>query len=141
MPTYKQYTVLVKELNKRVNDAVESVADIVCTKLRECIDEQYYNDPGFYPNIYERTEQFLNSAVANMIGNGTAEIKVDTSKMHYKNGFSADDVVEMAMQSMHGSPLYKTDTTPAWDVFIEWAGENIISLLKKELNGRGIKVR
>ena len=57
MAQVKTYSALVKEINKRVTIAIQNVAKITCDKLKECIDEQYYQDPSFYPNIYQRTEQ------------------------------------------------------------------------------------
>lgn len=141
MAQVKTYSALVNMINSKVSIAVKNVAEQVCEKLRECIDEQYYNDPGFYPNIYQRTEAFLNSAAYEMLGGNSARIGIDTSSMHYKKGFSAEKVVEYASQSMHGSPLYQTDTEPFWDVFIEWADANIPLLLKNELKRQGLNIR
>lgn len=141
MAQVKTYSALVKEINKRVTIAIQNVAKITCDKLKECIDEQYYQDPSFYPNIYQRTEQFLNSTAYEMLGKSTARVGIDTSTMHYKNGFSATQVVEWAKESMHGSPLYQTDTEPFWDVFIEWADKNIPLLLRTEFKRQGLTVK
>ena len=137
----RTYTAVVNELNKRITIAVENVAKIVCDKLKDCIDEQYYKDPGFYPNVYQRTETFLNSAVYDMLSGNSARVGIDTSSMHYKNGFSARQVVEYAKESMHGSPLYQTDTEDFWSVFIEWADKNIQLLLKDELKRQHLNVK
>ena len=141
MAQFKSYTALVNEINKRVSVAIKIVAEEVCKKLRECINEQYYHDPSFYPNIYQRTEQFLNSTAYEMLGKSTARVGIDTSTMHYKNGFSATQVVEYAKQSMHGSSLYQTDTEDFWSVFIEWGDKNIPILLRSELRKQGLNVR
>lgn len=141
MATIKTYTALVNELNNRVTLSVQNVAKIVCDKLWECIDEQYYNDPGFYPNIYKRTETFLNSVTYEMIGKNSARIGIDTAGMHYKNGFSARQVVDWAKESMHGAPMYQTTTEDFWSVFIEWADENVPQLLKSELKKNGLNVK
>ena len=141
MATAKTYTVLVNELNKRVSTSVQNVAKVVCEKLSECIDEQYYRDPGFHPNIYKRTETFLNSATYEMLGKNSARVGIDTIGMHYKNGFSARQIVDWAKESMHGAPMYQTDTEPFWDVFIEWADENIPKLLKAELKKNGLNIK
>lgn len=134
------YFQLEKELNRRINIAVENVAKIVCDKLREYIDEQYYQDPGFYPNVYQRTFQFLNSATYKMLGSNSAEIGVDSDSMHYKTGFPGRTVVELASKSMHGAERYQTNATPFWDVFEEWCNDNIIDLLKQELRNQGLNV-
>ncbi len=141
MTQVKTYSALVNELNKRVTVSVQNVAKIVCDKLRECVYKQYYQDPGFYPNVYKRTEAFLNSATYEMLGKGTARVGIDTTGMHYKNGFSARQVVEYAKESMHGAPIYQTDTEDFWSVFIEWADENVPKLLKSELMKNGLNVK
>ena len=61
--------------------------------------------------------------------------------MHYKNGFSARQVVDWAKESMHGSPLYQTDTEDFWSVFIEWADDNVPLLLRSELKKQGLNVK
>ena len=53
MAQVRTYSALVNEINKRVEKAIKIVAEEVCKKLHECINEQYYNDPGFYPNVYQ----------------------------------------------------------------------------------------
>lgn len=141
MAYYRTYSALVSELNNRVGIAVKNVAIIVCDKLHDCIDEQYYQDPEFYPNVYRRTETFLNSAMYEMLNNNSAVIGIDTDSMHYRNGFSAKQIVNWAAESMHGSPLYKTSTESFWDSFIEWADENIPILLRDELRNQGLQMK
>ena len=141
MAQVRTYSALVNEINKRVEKAIKIVAEEVCNKLHECINEQYYNDPGFYPNVYQRTEAFLNSAAYEMLGGNSARVGIDTSSMHYKNGFSARQVVDWAKESMHGSPLYQTDTEDFWSVFIEWTDDNVQSLLRSELKKQGLNVK
>ena len=141
MTQVKGYSALFKEINKRIYISVENVAKIVCDKLREYIDEQYYHDPEFYPNIYKRTFAFLNSTAYEMLDKNSAKVGIDTSTMHYKNDFSAKQVVEYAKESMHGSPLYQTGTESFDDAFIEWADENVPLLLKSELLKQGLNVK
>ena len=141
MAQVRTYSALVNEINKRVEKAIKIVAEEVCKKLHECINEQYYNDPGFYPNVYQRTEAFLNSAAYEMLGGNSARVGIDTSSMHYKNGFSARQVVDWAKESMHGSSLYQTDTEDFWSVFIEWADDNVPLLLRSELKKQGLNVK
>lgn len=140
MPVFKTYSALILELDKRVSIAIENVEKIICNKLKDYIEEQYYNDPEFYPNIYERTYTFLKSATYEMMGN-TATIGIDNSSMHYKNNFSGVQVVEWASQSMHGAEYYQTSTEPFWDTFIQWADKNVVQLLKSELENQGIAVK
>ena len=136
----RSYSALVEEVTKAVTIAVRNVAHEVCNKLHDCISEQYYLDPGFYPNVYKRTETFLNSAAYRMISDKSAIIGVDISSMHYKSGFSAKQIGEWASKSMHGSPLYQTSTNDFWSEFITWADANVPQLLKNELKRQGLKV-
>ena len=99
MTQVRTYSALVNEINKRVEKAIKIVSEEVCKKLHECINEQYYNDPGFYPNVYQRTEAFLNSAAYEMLGGNSARVGIDISSMHYKNGFSARQVVVRAVST------------------------------------------
>lgn len=135
------YAQLEKELNKHINIAIENVAKIVCNKLMDCIDKQYYNDPGFYPNVYKRTETFLQSATYEMLGSNSAQIGIDSDSMYYKTGFPGRTVVELASKSMHGSERYQTNTESFWDVFEEWCNDNIFKLLKNELRNQGLNVK
>ena len=125
MAQVRTYSALVNEINKRVEKAIKIVAEDVGEKLHEGINEQQYNDPGFYPNVYQRTRALLKSAGYEMLGGSSARVGIDTSSMHYKNGFSARQVVDWAKESMHSSPLYQTDTEDFWSVFIEWADDNV----------------
>ncbi|XBX09579.1 hypothetical protein QMP26_16970 [Enterocloster clostridioformis] len=35
--------------------AIQDTAEDAQKQPTKCINEQYYKDPGFYPNVYERT--------------------------------------------------------------------------------------
>ena len=109
-------------------------------ELTRCIQEQYYNDPGFYPNVYERTETLLRSATYQMLSKTSSEIYVDIQGMHYKNGFSPWQVVSWASESKHGAEYYQTDTQDFWTTFIDWANKNLINILKQNLRKNGIKI-
>lgn len=117
-----------------------STAKIMVKKLRECVDEQYYSDSGFSPNVYRRTYQLLDAVAYNMLGMTAAEIFMDTDYMHYYNNFDPEQVLDWAGQSMHGSENYQTDTIDFWTTFEQWADENVPSILKQELQKQGLKV-
>ncbi|RGO77468.1 hypothetical protein DXB04_28300 [Enterocloster bolteae] len=53
--------------------AIKATVEEAKKQLTKCIDEQYYKDPEFYPNVYERTEAFLNSATGQLLSNNSAE--------------------------------------------------------------------
>lgn len=121
-------------------EAIRKAAQRITAKLKETIDEQYYQDSGFYPNVYERTETFLKSATYTLLSGNSAQIFIDDESMHYSNGFSGLKVVNFAASSMHGSELYQTDTQDFWSAFLEWADNNIILILREELVAQGLKL-
>ena len=119
--------------------AVEDTAKTASEKLKECIKEQYYEDPGFYPKVYERTGQFLEHAAYQLLSDSSAKIYVDIDGMHYKNNFDPWQVVSWASESKHGADYYQTDTTDFWTAFTDWCSENLINILKYNLRKYGLK--
>ena len=109
--------------------AIEATVEEAKKQLTKCIDEQYYKDPGFYPNVYERTEAFLNSAACQLLSNNSAEIYIDVEGMTW------------ASNSQHGANYYQTSTPDFWSTYIEWCNENLIELLKINLRKVGLKVK
>lgn len=137
----RTYKGLVKALEKNINAAVKETADEMKEKLYECIDEQYYHDPEFYPNFYKRTETFLSSAAMRMLSSNSAEIYVDIEGMHYKNEFNSWQIVSWASESKHGSDYYQTETTDFWTTFLDWCNNNLMSILKRNLMKHGLQVK
>lgn len=137
----KTYKGLVTALNKNINVAVKETANEMKEKLQECIDEQYYHDPEFYPNIYKRTETFLSSAAMQMLSSNSAEIYVDIEGMHYKNGFDSWQIVRWASKSKHGSDYYQTGTSDFWTTFLDWCNNNLMNILKTNLRKHGLQVK
>ena len=132
---------LKKQINEAAHNAIEATAITVMDKLHDCIDEQYYQDPEFYPNVYKRTYQFFNHVAYDMLSSNAAQIYVDVKGMHYKNNFSAWQVVEWASESKHGADYYQTKTEDFWSVFIEWCNNNLLELLKANLRKQGLNIK
>lgn len=137
--TFKTLLKLQKGIEKSIQEAVMETADIARVKLHDFIDEQYYNDPEFSPIFYQRTMQFLNSAMSSMLSKNSAEIYIDMESMEYKNA-SPYEVVSWASKSSHGG-LSPTSTPDFWTTFIEWCNDNLIELLKNNLAKRGIHIQ
>jgi len=127
-------------LEKICETAVRETAKTVKEELTRCIDMQYYSDPGFYPNVYKRTEKFLNSVAVQMLSGQVAEVYVDIEGMHYKNNFSSHQVVTWASESKHGADYYQTSTQDFWTTFVKWCDENLLVLLKVNLMKYGIYI-
>lgn len=132
---------LKKQVDIACGKAVEETSITVMNKLHDCIDKQYYQDPGFYPNVYKRTFTFFNHVAYDMLTSNKSQIYVDIEGMHYKNNFSPWQVVSWAAESKHGAEYYQTKTDDFWSVFIEWCNDNIMELLKKNLMKQGLNIR
>lgn len=131
---------LKKQIDIACGRAVKETAITVMDKLHDCIDEQYYKDPEFYPNVYDRTYKFINHVAYDMLTSNSAQIYVDIEGMHYKNNFSPWQVVNWASESKHGAEYYQTGIEDFWTTFIEWCSENLMDLLKKNLRKQGLKI-
>ena len=138
--TFTQLVQLQTMIQPMIQKALMSTARIMVKKLRECVDEQYYNDSGFSPNIYKRTYQLLDAAAYQMLGKTAAEIFMDTDYMHYYTGFDPDVILDWAGESKHGADYYQTETTDFWTTFQQWADENVPRILKEELIKQGLKI-
>lgn len=137
--TFTSVVALQNYIESACSKAVENAAIRIKDKLHDFIEEQYYNDPGFYPNWYRRTETFLWANAYEMLSPTKAQIGIDTDSMHYSNNFSGEQVALWASESMHGAPYYQTDTQSYWNAFLEWADENVVLILKEELQKQGLQ--
>lgn len=137
----KSMSDLSKVLESRIKKALEMTALEAQKSLYQCIDEQYYKDPGFYPNVYKRTEEFLKHAAYQMVSSNIAEIYIDIEGMHYKTNFSPWQVVKWASESKHGAEYYQTENTDFWTKFIDWCNDNLINILKNNLIKQGLKIK
>ena len=140
--TFSTIADLQTYIRSACEDAVCETAETAMAKLRECIEDQYYDDPEFYPEFYRRTEEFLNSAAWQLLSPTSAEVGINTAYMQYKNGFDPKRVVEWASESKHGSSWRNTtNTEDFWSVFIKWCDENLIKLLRQNLQKHGIRTK
>ena len=138
--TFNTMLELQNYVEHKVTEALRFASQRIREKLKEIIDEQYYNDINFQPSLYVRTEQLLNSATYTMLSSKTAMIYMDADGIWYKNGFDPAQVIEWAgLYSMHGGEMYQTSTTPFWEVFMDWCNGNVLNIVKEELKKVGIK--
>jgi len=138
--TFKTIVGVENYLEGACEKAILETSKIAKEELARCIQEQYYNDPSFYPNVYERTDTLLRSATYQMLSRTSSEIYIDIQGMHYRNGFSSWQVVSWASESKHGAEYYQTDTQDFWTTFIDWANKNLIRILKINLRKNGLKI-
>ena len=156
MATLNSYSAVVAEINNRVEKAVKMTASEMQEKLKECIQEKYYDE--YDPTSYiPRTYKFLNSAVAKMLGKSSASIGIDEAYFDYEypkrytsksSGITKSDNVHwtgedqtmMGSQGYHGNAFIRTEGR-FWDEFIAWADTNAVPLLKKNLIICGVNVK
>lgn len=129
--------------------AVERTANIMVEKLKDFIQTRYYD--MFDPEVYIRTEKFLNSAVAYMLGNTTASIGIDDAFMDYQypanyklrdgstGHWTGEDQAVMAEHGYHGTYYIRTEGR-YWSEFIAWCDENVINILEEELRKQGLNI-
>lgn len=139
--TFKTMVELKSYVKSLCAKAVQETATEAKDMLYKCVDEQYYKDPEFYPNVYQRTEEFLSHVACQMLSSNSAEIYIDIEGMHYKNGFDPWQVVSWASESKHGADYYQTSTEDFWTTFIDWCNDNLVKILKKNLTKYGLKVK
>lgn len=146
MDIVKSFAELEKLMNKRIGNAVEIVANSMCKRLKECIKEDYYEQ--YEPLFYQRTHEFLNSAVYNMLNTNTASIGISDKYMNYHYSLQGSSSRHwtgahqtfMASLGLHGSPyIYREGVF--WETFEKWCDENVIILLKTELRKHGINIK
>lgn len=149
MSDVKSFTKLEKAVNIRIGSAVQNVAKIMCEKLKECIQEEYYDK--YRPLIYNRTYKFLNSAVYDMLNGNTASIGIGDAYMDYlypanymlQDGsvwhWTGEDQTYMASSGFHGS-AYIQRNGYYWKTFESWCDKNVVKLLKNELRKQGLHI-
>lgn len=137
MKTFSTTVALTGYLETVCQKAIYNAASRLLSILQEYIEEEYYD--LYEPLFYERTFQFYDSAVANMLSSNSAEILMDDTLMSYTPLWSGEEQIRMANMGFHGrSDIY----TPGhyWDVFEEFCNEHAIRILKEELIKQGLHV-
>lgn len=147
----RNYSQIVKEINDKVTLAVKDTADEMQIKLKEFIQEDYYNqyDPTSY---IPRTYKFLNSAVAKMLGNSSASIGIDEAYFDYEyptrynlrdgssGHWTGEYQAQMGSRGYHGSAYIQTEGR-FWDDFLKWADDNALVILKRNLIKYGVPIK
>lgn len=124
---------LQKEINKRIDQAVKDTSVQICNKLKEIIQDDYYN--MYKPKFYERTYQFLNSAAMDIVSKGSAIVYMNNNGS-YKDA-TMQYVQEIAAEGCHGNMNIQTSGR-YWDTFLEYVSNNAENLLKQNLHKQGL---
>lgn len=135
--TFTSFVQIEKFVQSACTKAIESAANILLEKLQEFIMTEYYD--LYTPIFYQRTMQFYQSAVANLISPNTAEIGMDETKMNYGDYWDGETQLYMADAGFHGSAnIWRKGFF--WKEFVAWCNENAIKILVNELRKNGIQV-
>lgn len=137
-------------------EAIRYAMQRCVAKLREIIDEEYYDQ--FIPDFYIRTDKFMKSALATLLSPTSAEIGIDDEYFNYEyparymmfeNGggtdrnvaghWTGEDQVNMAAQGYHGTYNIRTEGR-FWESFEQWMNENAIKILREELKRQGLNL-
>jgi hypothetical protein len=144
MPTVRNYSALVSELNKRTTVAVKNACDRLLGKLQELIMSEYYEA---YDTEYNRTMEFYRSATTEMLSNSCGKIFMDDSFGEYPfSGYgwkwTMKQNIEEGNKGIHGGWADSESLSHHyWDSFVEYADKNAIRILKEELRNQGLNVK
>lgn len=160
MSTFKSYSAIVAEINKRTEKAVNMTAKQAMDKLTECIDVYFYQD--FTPNSYIRTDAFKKSACYELLGQSMASIGLsnDYLKHEYKarytsqsananlekigqsydGHFTGEDNAFLANAGYHGN-YNNHEEGQFFNEFKSWCDSNLVALLKKNLIDCGVPIK
>ena len=123
-------------LNKAIEEAVKKTCDRLLKALKEIIKTEYYDQ--YDPIEYSRTDQFLNSAMTEMLSKNSGRIFMNENAMDYK-AWTGELQLRYASQGYHGSPYIRTSGR-FWDTFAEFCQKNVRQIFKEELIKQGVPI-
>lgn len=123
-------------LNKAIEEVVKKACDRLLKALKEIIKTEYYDQ--YDPIEYSRTEQFLNSAITEMLSKNSGRIFMNENAMDYK-AWTGELQLRYASQGYHGSTYIRTSGR-FWDTFAEFCQKNVRQILKEELIEHGVPI-
>lgn len=145
---FKTVTEMQKFLDVACNKAVENSCNRLLGKLQEFIMSEYYDESVYEPTgKYQRTFQFYESAMTEMLSKTCGQIFMNPDKMNYPfsgRGWSWDGATQIyeANQGSHGG--WFTDESRKhryWDSFEEYCEKNALKILKQELKSQGLEIK
>lgn len=133
----KSYTQLVTQLNKATNIAVKNTCNRLLGTLQQLILSEFYDK--FTPEYYQRTYQFLDSAITKMVSSNIGKIMMDADKMRYGDFWNGEKQLYAANIGSHGG--YEITEGHFWDSFIEYCEQNAKNILKEELIKQKVPIK
>ena len=118
--------------------AIQNACEILLTELQRLIRSEFYDQ--YTPSQYDRTDQFFNSAVKEMVTDLCGRVFMDAGRMNYlEPHWTGETQLEAANRGLHGGYIKREGAY--WDSFMEYCNANALSILKQELRKQGLNVR
>lgn len=137
MKTFSAIIELTDYLESACQKAIYNASGRLLSILQQYIEEDYYD--LYEPRFYERTFQFYDAAVANMLSSNSAEILMDDTLMDYSGDWSGMKQIDMANKGFHGrKDIYRDGHY--WQDFEEFCNGHAIEILKEELIKQGLHI-
>ena len=118
--------------------AIQNACEILLAELQRLIRSEFYDK--YTPSQYDRTDQFFNSAVKEMMTDLCGRVFMDAGRMNYLEPHWTGEVqIEAASRGLHGGYIKREGAY--WDSFIDYCNKNALNILKQELRKQGLNVR
>ena len=118
--------------------AIQNACEILLAELQRLIRSEFYDQ--YTPSQYDRTDQFFNSAVKEMVTDLCGRVFMDAGRMNYlEPHWTGETQLEAANNSSHGGYIIREGAY--WDSFIDYCNKNALTILKQELRKQGLNVR
>lgn len=145
MATFKSYSAIVAEINKRSEKAVINACNRLLGTLQELIMSEYYD--VYSPIEYSRSMEFYRSAMTEMLSNSCGKIFMNDSYGQYPfNGrgwaWNMAQNIELGNEGIHGGwATNESRNHKYWDSFENYCNEHAVEILKEELAKAGVPLK
>ena len=133
---FRSVTEIKNQMNLACNIAVKNACERLLKKLREIIKSKYYDQ--YDPKMYVRTEQFLDSAMMEMLTKNCGRIFMNENAMNYKE-WTGELQIQYASQGYHGSTHIRASGR-FWETFTDFCENNVRQILREELIRQGVPI-
>ena len=118
--------------------AIQNACEILLAELQRLIRSEFYDK--YTPSQYDRTDQFFNSAVKEMMTDLCGRVFMDAGRMNYlEPHWTGETQIEAANRGLHGGYIKREGAYS--DSFIDYCNKNALTILKQELRKQGLNVR